>query len=31
MPSSPDYLAGELPPENNREFERHLAVSDSCV
>lgn len=26
-----DYLEGELPPERNREFERHLAVCDSCV
>lgn len=26
-----DYLAGELPPARNHEFERHLAVCDSCV
>jgi anti-sigma factor RsiW len=26
-----DYLAGELPPAKNKEFERHLAVCDSCV
>jgi len=26
-----DYLAGELPPAKNHEFERHLAVCDSCV
>jgi len=26
-----DYLAGELPPVQNHEFERHLAVCASCV
>ena len=26
-----DYLDGVLPPELNAEFERHLAVCDSCV
>ena len=26
-----DYLAGELPPARNHEFQRHLAVCDSCV
>ena len=26
-----DYLAGELPAAKNHEFERHLAVCDSCV
>ena len=26
-----DYLAHELPPEKVVEFERHLAVCDSCV
>ena len=26
-----DYLAGELPPAKNAEFERHVAVCDSCV
>jgi anti-sigma factor RsiW len=26
-----DYLAGELPPARTHEFERHLAVCDSCV
>ena len=25
-----DYLGGELPPERNHEFERHLAVCASC-
>ena len=25
-----DYLAGELPPEKNHEFQRHLAVCASC-
>lgn len=26
-----DYLARELPPERNLEFERHLAICESCV
>ena len=26
-----DYLDGALPQETNAEFERHLAVCDSCV
>jgi anti-sigma factor RsiW len=26
-----DYLAHELPPEKVVEFERHLAVCESCV
>lgn len=26
-----DYLDGTLPPEQRREFERHLAVCPSCV
>ncbi len=26
-----DYLAHELPPERNLEFERHLAICESCV
>lgn len=25
------YLSGELPPEKEHEFERHLAVCPSCV
>jgi anti-sigma factor RsiW len=25
------YVSGELPPEQNHEFERHFAVCDSCV
>lgn len=25
------YLSNELPPEKEREFERHLAVCPSCV
>jgi anti-sigma factor RsiW len=25
-----DYLEGELPPEKNHEFQRHLAVCPSC-
>jgi anti-sigma factor RsiW len=25
------YLSGELPPEQNTEFERHFARCDSCV
>jgi len=26
-----DYLDGALPAEKNAEFERHLALCDSCV
>jgi anti-sigma factor RsiW len=26
-----DYIAGELPPAMQLEFERHLAVCSSCV
>ena len=26
-----DYLSNELPPDREREFERHLAVCPSCV
>jgi anti-sigma factor RsiW len=26
-----EYLEGALPPEQRREFERHLAVCPSCV
>jgi anti-sigma factor RsiW len=26
-----EYVAGELPPEREAEFERHLAVCQQCV
>lgn len=26
-----DYLDGALPPEQQREFERHLAICPACV